>query len=432
MLGDYVKFRRSNILFVLLCPVLIVCFQNCSRVGAPSSSSEQPSVLRSSQGQGSGSEVGGDGYGGKVYVEIAPNGCSDGSAHASEIQMINETQGYLVRDNCQALANPVLVTVQYNPSNPGEIIFDGRVYFLYTQMNADDGPYELGVKFTASQPGTIKSIRYYKAKDEGGSHTGHIWTANGQLLATANFSNEGSTGWQEAQLSSPLSIQSGSVYIVSVNSNSNYVGTQGVFASSVRNGPLSTVADGKNGVYGAPRKFPTQTYANANYYRDIVFQPAGATSSSYSIFASHLPTIPAVGGTYELGSKYVAKQNGQIVSVRYYKSMIETGTHVGNIWSSSGKKLASIQFVNETAFGWQEVILSEPISISAGKSFVVSVNCNVAYVATNQQLPASSAAGLKAVDDGANGVFSEQMGKYPMLTYENTDYFRDAGFRTSP
>jgi hypothetical protein len=39
------------------------------------------------------------------------------------------------------------------------------------------------------------------------------------------------------------------------------------------NSPLSTVADGANGVYGTMGTFPTQTWSNCNYFRDIVFKP---------------------------------------------------------------------------------------------------------------------------------------------------------------
>uniref|UniRef100_UPI001FB98142 N,N-dimethylformamidase beta subunit family domain-containing protein n=1 Tax=Aetokthonos hydrillicola TaxID=1550245 RepID=UPI001FB98142 len=73
-------------------------------------------------------------------------------------------------------------------------------------------------------------------------------------------------------LSVPVVIQANTTYVVSVNANSYYVDTQNQLASSIVNGDLSTIADGNNGVYNlSPNSFPTSSYLNSNYYRDIVF-----------------------------------------------------------------------------------------------------------------------------------------------------------------
>jgi hypothetical protein len=49
-----------------------------------------------------------------------------------------------------------------------------------------------------------------------------------------------------------------------------------VLASAVANGPLSAVADGKNGLYGEPGSLPAETSQNANYFRDVYFVAEGA------------------------------------------------------------------------------------------------------------------------------------------------------------
>ncbi|SCB38117.1 protein of unknown function, partial [Bradyrhizobium yuanmingense] len=99
--------------------------------------------------------------------------------------------------------------------------------------NASDGVgYELGMRFTSDTSGSIQAIRYYKAPSETGTHIGHIWSATGQELATVTFTNEGASGWQQQALATPLTIQAGTTYIVSVNINSNYVSTTQGFASA--------------------------------------------------------------------------------------------------------------------------------------------------------------------------------------------------------
>ena len=51
----------------------------------------------------------------------------------------------------------------------------------------DNKSYEMGMKFQSAVGGTINAIRYWKAPSEPGTgHTGHLWDASGNLLATAD------------------------------------------------------------------------------------------------------------------------------------------------------------------------------------------------------------------------------------------------------
>lgn len=134
-----------------------------------------------------------------------------------------------------------------------------------------DGPYEMGMKFTAKETGPVKAIRYYKTAGETGSHTGRLWNAAGVQVASASFTNETASGWQEVALNTPYMISAYEEYTVSVNSNSEYAYTAGELATSIVNGPLSTIA-GANGVYGTPGQYPVSHFQGANYYRDIVYE----------------------------------------------------------------------------------------------------------------------------------------------------------------
>lgn len=137
----------------------------------------------------------------------------------------------------------------------------------------DSMAYELGMQFEATAPGQITAIRYWRAANETGSHTGRIWSATGTQLASATFSGETASGWQTATLSTPLQILANTTYVVSVNANAYYVATNGGLASAVVNSSLSSVADGANGVFGSPGVFPTSSYDNSNYFRDVAFTP---------------------------------------------------------------------------------------------------------------------------------------------------------------
>lgn len=139
----------------------------------------------------------------------------------------------------------------------------------------DHVSYELGMKFRSAKAGTINAIRYWKDKAEpAGSHVGHIWDSTGNLLATVTFQHETESGWQQQALAMPLTISADTTYVVSVNIVSYYVATIGGLATQIVNKDLASVADGANGVFGNPGLFPTQTFNNTNYFRDIVFSPS--------------------------------------------------------------------------------------------------------------------------------------------------------------
>ena len=79
----------------------------------------------------------------------------------------------------------------------------------------DSNAVELGLKFQASQDGTVTGVRFYKGSGNGGAHVGQLWTAGGTLLASVTFTNETTFGWQQATFSSPVAISANATYIVS-------------------------------------------------------------------------------------------------------------------------------------------------------------------------------------------------------------------------
>ncbi|MCB8822260.1 DUF4082 domain-containing protein [Microvirga rosea] len=145
-----------------------------------------------------------------------------------------------------------------------------------------DSPVELGMTFQATSPGTIGGIRFYKAANETGTHSGTLWTSTGTKLGTLNFTNETASGWQTATFTNPITISANTNYVVSYHSNGRYAADSNFFATDVVNGPLKGLADttpNRNGVYayGTASLFPTSSYQKTNYWVDVLFNPqAGA------------------------------------------------------------------------------------------------------------------------------------------------------------
>lgn len=143
---------------------------------------------------------------------------------------------------------------------------------LTTQVpgGAASGIFELGVRLVSDIGGQFSALRFWKAAGETGVHTGRVWTASGQLLASVVFQNETASGWQQQPLPVPVTVVAGTEYVVSVNSNGLWAGSVGAFALPLVNGHLRTAAGG-NGVYGTPGGFPASTWQGTNYFRDVVF-----------------------------------------------------------------------------------------------------------------------------------------------------------------
>jgi hypothetical protein len=155
------------------------------------------------------------------------------------------------------------------------------------------GNLELGVKFQVDVPGTIKSVRFYKATVEDAVNIPvSVWTTGGTLVGQTTVSVSG-TGWKTATFTSPLPVSPDTTYIASYHVNSatpgqaiGYPYTSQYFSSSgVDNGPLHALAsglDGGNGVYrnSATPAAPNQTFNSTNYWIDVVFTGSQFTTDS--------------------------------------------------------------------------------------------------------------------------------------------------------
>ena len=145
--------------------------------------------------------------------------------------------------------------------------------------NSDTSSVELGVKFRADVAGTVTGVRFYKGTGTTGTHTGTLWNSTGTQLATATFTGETASGWQQVNFASPVAITANTVYVVSYHTDiGRYAYTAAYFASvGVDNVPLHALRNGVsggNGVYRyGSRAFPNSTYNSNNYWVDVVFVP---------------------------------------------------------------------------------------------------------------------------------------------------------------
>ena len=157
--------------------------------------------------------------------------------------------------------------------------------YVPTENAYSFGSYELGVKFTSSVAGEVTGIRFFKQTwMSGQTDVGHLWSSTGTLLATATFTNESGSGWQQVNFSSPVEIAASTVYIASYSTSGGYFGiTTGFFSSGgVTNGPLQALSNsvtGGDGVYNRAGAFPSVDSYGMNFWTDVAFTPASTSGA---------------------------------------------------------------------------------------------------------------------------------------------------------
>jgi hypothetical protein len=231
--------------------------------------------------------------------------------------------------------------------------------------SGDTNSVELGVRFRADFDGYITGIRFYKASTNTGTHVGNLWTSAGSLLATATFSNETASGWQQVNFGSPVAVTANKTYVAS------YFAPAGHYSYSIlyfQNGPsnapplhlLQDGTDGSNGLYSytSTSAFPRSSFQSDNYWVDVVYVPAASmpgappallTSPSKLTFAGFAgqPNPPSQGlQIYNEGSgtlNWTATSNSSwlvatpsgttpaSLSVSVNTAGLATGTYTGTI-----------------------------------------------------------------------------------------------------
>jgi hypothetical protein len=250
----------------------------------------------------------------------------------------------------------------------------------------DKTPVELGVKFSSSTSGAIKGIRFWKNLINTGLHTAHLWTSTGSLLASATFTNETASGWQEVLFSTPVQIIAGTTYVASYHVDHDYSASGGIFPRT--NGSLITNINAGVYNYSSSAIFPTLTFQNENYWVDVLFTSGPA------------PTLRSISVTPANSS----------ITVGAPKQFTATGTYTDGrtkslssplTWTSSATAVATI---NSSGLASGVGAGSTTIKVASGSvsgTTILTVNAAVLSITTaalsSGTINASYSASLAAI-----------------------------------
>jgi uncharacterized repeat protein (TIGR02543 family) len=184
----------------------------------------------------------------------------------------------------------------------------------------------------------------------------------------------------------------------------------------------------------------------ANYV-DVTVGPPGTFNCPCSIW-DPLTTVPLTPNEQdatanELGVKFRSAVAGYITGLRFYKGNQNTGTHTGNLWTTTGQNLGTVIFTGESASGWQEATFSAPIAINANTTYVASYHTTSGYYSEDENYFSTGpgAAGIvngpllaipNSDADGPNSVYTNSAtSAFPNLTFLASNYYVDVVFETS-
>jgi hypothetical protein len=213
-------------------------------------------------------------------------GLTNGKAYTFTVAATNATGGTGAESTASA------------PVTPENTIFDFTT--PTTIDTGDSSPVELGVKFSSSAAGAITGIRFYKAATNTGTHIGSLWSAEGTLLASATFTNETASGWQQVNFSKAVQIFPFTTYVAGYFApNGHYSATSAAFGSAGIESPpltaLSNSAAAGNGVYAytSSSTFPTNSYNSTSYSVDVMFASSGESTPAAPEAPTNVTAAPA-------------------------------------------------------------------------------------------------------------------------------------------
>ena len=205
---------------------------------------------------------------------------------------------YATGGNLNSVASNTANATTFGSSPTADTIWSNS--YVPTENASGSGTYELGVKFNSTVAGTVTGARFYKESwMVGYTQVGHLWSSNGTMLASATFTGETASGWQQVSFSSPISIQANTEYIISYSTGGSLFGyTTNFFThGGVTNGPLTALANtvvGGDGVYQTrDGAFPNINGSGMNFWVDLAFNPSSTANTKV---ASVFGTPDAVTG----------------------------------------------------------------------------------------------------------------------------------------
>ena len=164
-------------------------------------------------------------------------------------------------------------------------------------------------------------------------------------------------------------------------------------------------------------------------------QGGGVDSAQASVFSEStkpkLVTDPDRNAV-ELGVKFRASEDIKVTGIRFFKGSKNIGVHLGTLWGPGGRPVATTTFTQETRSGWQTASFATPVAVAADTTYVASYRApNGLYSADVDYFDEPRTDGTVTFPEGA-GVYTYRAGRFPTQNYQNSNYYVDVVYTTTP
>jgi hypothetical protein len=130
----------------------------------------------------------------------------------------------------------------------------------------DDVPVELGLRFRTDRPGSVLGLLFLRYPDNTGPFTGHLWTADGDLLASVTLETT-LDGFPYLRFAEPVPVEPDLTYVLSYYApHGHYASTEYYFGNDVVDPPFTLPEGAGVYAYGLGGGFPDQGWHVSNYW----------------------------------------------------------------------------------------------------------------------------------------------------------------------
>ena len=128
-----------------------------------------------------------------------------------------------------------------------------------------------------------------------------------------------------------------------------------------------------------------------------------------------------------LGVKFKSADHGWINGIQFYRSAENVGPHRGQLWTSRGKLLATVEFPETDEVGWLTARFDVPVEIVAGRTYVASYRAPEGRYAGDVNTLSRRKKATTGSLTAWQGVYTYGLGR-PDKVWWNSNYYVDVLF----
>ncbi|MGH9537663.1 MAG: DUF4082 domain-containing protein [Terriglobales bacterium] len=169
----------------------------------------------------------------------------------------------------------------------------------------------LGVRVFSDVAGQVVGCTFYKASTNIGPHVVSLWDSAGKLLASQTTTTETDSGVQAVRFATPIPMAANQTFTCGYyTAHGHYSNDRNVFTVQKNVPPLHVPINGGVYLYGtSATAFPTTIYLASNYWVDVLFAPAGGSTSATWISGT---SASATGSTANISWNTVVPSDSQV------------------------------------------------------------------------------------------------------------------------